>query len=348
MPVSARATRPAVASPAGTVGGGRYVPRMVDHPAERYRWMRTSEIAGAATVTVCTGLDEPEVLLAFGAVPGLPEPLEESWDDSDPWVMTLPVSDGVVLAVEATGWQGSREPTLEYASSNGLAASMHWNANAVTRFGVARGGEVRARLEPGAGPPPPCDDPDVTAALAGLDFSDRAHRAYELGMVAVERLTGHRFGEADLAELVRRDVAHRVLPWREPHHPEERLADGSRRWGGYRALGPDTDRLAFLPGPVLAELAWAGARAVAERTGLLADEPAAAESLAGRRFTPAAELLARGSTLSDGRHVVGWRALHHATNPDPLAAALRVLDEVGRVLGEDGLARAREVVRRGG
>jgi hypothetical protein len=321
---------------------------MANHPAEHYRWMRTSQVAEAATVTVCTGLDEPEVLCAFGAVPDLPEPLEESWYDGDPWVTTLPVSDGVVLAVEFNGWQGSRTPTLEYASDKGLAASMYWNVNALSRFGAARGGEVRTRFEPGGETPGPVDDPEVAAALDGLDFSDRAHRTYELGLVAVERLTGHRFTEADLAELVRRDVAYRVLPWREPHYQEERLADGSRRWGGYCALGPDTDQLAFLPAPALAELAWVGARAVAERTGLLADEPAAAESLAGRRLTPAAELLARGSTLSDGRHVVGWRALHNATNPDPLAAAIRVLDEVGRVLGEDGLARAREVVRRGG
>jgi hypothetical protein len=36
--------------------------------------------------------------------------------------------------------------------------------------------------------------------------------------------------------------------------------------------------------------------------------------------------------------------LHKATDPDPLAAAILVLDEVGQVLGERGLVAAREVV----
>jgi hypothetical protein len=99
-----------------------------------------------------------------------------------------------------------------------------------------------------------------------------------------------------------------------------------------------------VPGEVLAGRAWSGAHAFAERTGLLADEPAAGESLAARRLTSAAELLARESMLSDGEHLTGWDVLHKATNPDPLAAAILVLEEVARTLGERGLVAAREVV----
>ncbi|OLT11877.1 hypothetical protein BJF78_25895 [Pseudonocardia sp. CNS-139] len=58
------------------------------------------------------------------------------------------------------------------------------------------------------------------------------------------------------------------------------------------------------------------------------------ESLAGRALTPAAERLARASALAGGGsdHQV-WMALHAATNPDPLAAAVDALERARWALG---------------
>lgn len=49
-------------------------------------------------------------------------------------------------------------------------------------------------------------------ALAGLDFADH-HRGKELmGLVAVQRFTGHGITAEDLARIESADVAFRILP----------------------------------------------------------------------------------------------------------------------------------------
>jgi hypothetical protein len=319
---------------------------MTNHPAEVYRWLRESELEDAAAVTVCTGMAQADALLAFGADPTSPRPAEEAEDTIDPHVRTLDIAGGATLAVEYNGWQGSRSEVLTRLSARGLAASMYWNVDALTNFAAARGGRVLASYEPFSDEPPEATDPDVLAALDGLDFDSTHHSKSACGLVAVERLTGVRFGPEHWAEMEDDDVVYPILPWLSELHPA-RTPDGVLHPSGRNPLGSDVVRLAALPAEVLGDLAWDGARSVAERTGLLADEEAARRSIAERGLTADAELLARASTIGDWPHVVGWRALHRATNPDPVAAAMAVLAEVGTVLGEEGLAPARRLLAAG-
>jgi hypothetical protein len=181
------------------VGGSGYVPCVTIHPAEVYRWIRDSPLDDAATVTVCTGMAEAEALLAFGADPTSARPTEQVVDSGDPFVCTLDVG-GAVLAVEVNGFQGSLPEVLTRLSARGAAASMFWNINAVTNIAAARGGSVLIDYEPLGNPDPGTDDPDVLAALEGLDFDDPRYGA-ECGLVVVERFTGVRFGPRHWAEM---------------------------------------------------------------------------------------------------------------------------------------------------
>ncbi|OLT11878.1 hypothetical protein BJF78_25900 [Pseudonocardia sp. CNS-139] len=177
-------------------------PALVLRPEDAYRWVRGSALGDAATVTVVTGATPEDVLVAFGADPQRPEPLQVLAAELgiDPWVAVLPV-DGVVLAVELNGWQGSLDPVLRPASTGGRAASMYWNVNALTRLCFARAGTVLAAWEP----PPPAHvaDAEVRAAVDGLGLDDYRDRM-EKGLAAVERFTGRGPRPADASGSRRR------------------------------------------------------------------------------------------------------------------------------------------------
>jgi hypothetical protein len=219
---------------------------------------------------------------------------------------------------------------------------MFWNVNALTRLSFARDGAVLGSFEPGL-ESPPTDDPEVVAALDGLDLEDYRDRTGK-GLVAVERFTGRGIREEDLARIAQADVAYRILPLLPALYAEERLPDGSRRWPGQGPLGADTDLLATLPHPRLRELAWWAAGEAVAHAGM-ADHPAVAASVAARALTPEAELLARESQRTGrGEHHWMWMALHRATNPDPLGAAIGTLDAARYAVGggaADLLDRAR-------
>ncbi|NBH05903.1 DUF6461 domain-containing protein, partial [Amycolatopsis sp. SID8362] len=182
-------------------------PAAVDRPEVRYRWIRESGLAVAATVTVVTGLPAAEVVRGFGADPDRPEPLTELRHAyGDLWLAVLDLG-GVVLVIEENGYLGSHEEVLTAVSRAGRAASMFWNVNAVTRLSFARDGEVLASFEPGLGEPDA--HPEVAAALAGLDFEDyRDHD--EKGLVAVERFTGRGLDAGDLEAIERAGVGYRI------------------------------------------------------------------------------------------------------------------------------------------
>ncbi|MEU7785148.1 DUF6461 domain-containing protein [Amycolatopsis sp. NPDC049159] len=186
---------------------GEPEPALVDRPEVRYRWIRRSNLAVAATVTVVTGLPVAEVVRGFGADPDRPEALAELRPAyADPWLAALDLG-GVVLVIEENGYLGSHEEVLTAVSRTGRAASMFWNVNAVTRLSFARGGEVLASFEPGLGEP--AADPEVTAALAGLDLADYRDLD-EKGLVAVERFTGRGLHAEDLEDIERAGVAYRI------------------------------------------------------------------------------------------------------------------------------------------
>ncbi|MEU3623739.1 hypothetical protein BS329_14740 [Amycolatopsis coloradensis] len=308
----------------GHVVRGEPVPEIETPPEAVYRWVGESALSEAATVTVVTGASPAEVLRGFGADPAEPvSALELSQAfDLDPWVIVLRVDAGV-LAVEFNGFQGSYGRVLESLSRAGRTASFFWNVNAVTRLSFAEKGIVRAGFELGYAEE--TEDPRVTEALAGLDFDtyrDRRARAF----VAVERYTGHRLVAEDIERMMAADVAYRIVPHLPELYPEPRDADGSRRFPGGGPLGADTDKLAFLPEETLRNLAWHAAEAAAEAAGV-AEDLVVADTLAHRRLSPEAELLARRSQLHAYReHAWLWQAIHQATNPDPLSAAIRALD----------------------
>ncbi|MEO3825789.1 hypothetical protein [Actinomadura sp. B10D3] len=162
----------------------------------------------------------------------------------------------------STPWLGYAPASGQGRAAGGRAASMYWNVNMLTRLLFAEHGEVLLSEEPfgDLGAPP-----HLTATLDGLDFGDHHRRKPMMGMVAVQRFTGHGITAEDLARI-------------------EAVAEAAR----YGGLGEDPDITA---------------------------------SVAARTLTPDAHLRARRSQLSDGEHRWVWLALHHATNPDPLAAA---------------------------
>ncbi|KFU81866.1 hypothetical protein SAMN04489729_0255 [Amycolatopsis lurida] len=330
----------------GSIVRGEPVPDIVAPPEAAYRWIRGSLIGEAATVTVVGDASPAEVLRAFGADPAEPESAQElaSAFDLDPWVTVLPVEGGV-LAAEFNGFQGSLRPVLVSLSREGRTAGLFWNVNAVTRLSFADNGTVLASSE--LGHAEDITDPEVNRALAGLDFGSYRDRL-EKGMLAVERYTGYRLRKEDLDRMVEEDVAYRILPHLPELYPEARDPDGSRAFPGHGPLGADTDRLAFVPEETLRELAWQAASAVTEHAGVAGD-PVIAAVLTERRFGPEAELAARRSQLQDHReHAWLWQALHNATNPDPLAAAIGSLSAARYAAGprgEDLLEHARRIAR---
>lgn len=181
-------------------------------PEHAYRWVRRSPISVAATITVVTGATLEQTLRAFGADPHQPEPIDDIGRDLslrdaiDPWVTVLDAGDAV-LVVEDNGFRGTDETVLRAASAGGRAASMFWNVNADTRLSFAEGGRLLASFEPwGREEQYP---PEVTAALAGLDFAEHGSRT-EKGLVAIEQFTGRGITAADLTQIREAGVGYRV------------------------------------------------------------------------------------------------------------------------------------------
>jgi hypothetical protein len=227
-----------------------------------------------------------------------------------------------VLAVEFNGWQGSNEPVVRGLSApQGRAASMFWNVNGTRRLSLAHDGAVLASFELA---PEATDSPEVLALLTDIDLDDPYHSSAK-GLLAAARFTGMALTPEHLRRIEAADIGYAILPLLPELRTEQRLSDGTRRWPGHGPLGAETDLLAALSDGRLRELAW-WAAAFAVDHSEVCDHPEVVASLAARALTPAAELLARRSGLYGGRHHWLWMALHNATNPDPLGAAIGALD----------------------
>jgi hypothetical protein len=187
---------------------GEAEPAPIERPEDAYRWLDGSGLVEAATVTVVTGTDVAGVLHAFGADPTQPESLQAIDGTSDPWVCVLDVGSAV-LAVEYNGFQGANEPVLARASSQGRAASMYWNVNALTRLTFADHGDVLVSVEPFGDIEAP---PPVAETLVGLDFADYHRDKSLMGLVAVQRFTGYGMTADDLTRIEAADVAFRIVP----------------------------------------------------------------------------------------------------------------------------------------
>jgi hypothetical protein len=160
---------------------GEPEPERTIAPEVALRWL-PGLLGEAATVTVITGLDVDDVV-----------------DDFEEDSIAVEIDGGVVV-VEENNYVGTNREILESLSRNGKAASFFWNVNALTRLSFARGGELVASEEPWEeaefG-----DDPEVVAALDGLDFGDWRHRNAK-GITAVTRFTGGELPEDDLTAAI--------------------------------------------------------------------------------------------------------------------------------------------------
>ncbi|PPK67183.1 DUF6461 domain-containing protein [Actinokineospora auranticolor] len=176
-------------------------------PEQGYLWVSESRISVGATVTVVDGLSRDEVIRAFGADPADPVTVDRMYETyTDQWLALVERDDRVVV-VEDNGFQGSRPEVIRELSRAGRAASMFWNVNALTRVSLARGGELLLQgevmeLRQGG-------EPEVAAALAGLDFGGpRAWTAK--GLLIVDRFLGTSLVPEDLERIVDADVAYLI------------------------------------------------------------------------------------------------------------------------------------------
>lgn len=151
-------------------------------PEAALRWL-PALLGAAATVTVVTGVADVD---GFG-----------------PDAITVEVDGGVVV-VEVDGFAGTEKAVLERLSRKGKAASHFWNGNGDRCLSFARAGRVLVSREPWEhtdfG-----DDPEVVAALAGLDFGAWRHREAK-GITAVARFTGVALPQDHLTAAIRERV----------------------------------------------------------------------------------------------------------------------------------------------
>jgi hypothetical protein len=160
---------------------GEPEPERAIAPEAGLRWL-PKLLGPAATITVAMGLDVDEVV-----------------DDFEEDALAIEIDGGVVV-VEANNYVGSQREVLERLSRNGKAASHFWNVNSVTRLSFARDGRLISTEEPWE----EADfgnDPEVVAALAGLDFGDWRHRDAKC-VTAVTRFTGSELPRDDITTAI--------------------------------------------------------------------------------------------------------------------------------------------------
>ncbi|WP_191301863.1 DUF6461 domain-containing protein [Lentzea cavernae] len=161
---------------------GEPEPPVTLSPEASLRWL-PALLGVAATVTVVTGLGVDDVVGAF----------EEN-------AIAVEIDGGVVV-LELDNYVGTRGEVLERLSRGGKAASHFWNVNSDRCLSFARGGGVLFSAEPWEDTDFG-DDPEVVAALDGLDFGVWRHKEAK-GITAVTRFTGTVLPQDDLTAAVR-------------------------------------------------------------------------------------------------------------------------------------------------
>ncbi|WP_055409342.1 DUF6461 domain-containing protein [Frankia sp. ACN1ag] len=178
-------------------------------PEGHLRWVYSSMLAEAATITVVSGADRDDVVRAFGADPRHRRSLVSLIDlpDRAGWIAVLAVPEaGVVVVAEDNWFAGSDPATMRALSRLGPAASMFWNINAVTRLTLARDGDIVAAGELTEDYPA---GPEAASYLAGIDLTSWRNRIAK-GLLVVERFTGYGLRPGDLDRLWTEDLAHRI------------------------------------------------------------------------------------------------------------------------------------------
>jgi hypothetical protein len=190
---------------------GEPEPPYVAPPDAGHRWIDTSSLSAAATVTVVVGRTEDEVITTFGGDPAAPVPLGTTAGPVPPLaVLTV---DDVVLAVEDNGHQGAKSDTVTALSRNGKAASLYWNVNGEFVLTIAERGELVFAGDPVHEPGAPHTD--------DLDFAGLRHRKAK-GLTVLARFAGRGITQDDLIVIKAADRAFAIGGTIETTQPARR------------------------------------------------------------------------------------------------------------------------------
>ncbi|MCK9878307.1 DUF6461 domain-containing protein [Frankia sp. Ag45/Mut15] len=180
-------------------------------PEEKYHWVwaASSVLGQAATVTIVVGTPRDDVVRLFGAEPVSPRSLASLLGDlnRDGWLaaMQIPGSETVVV-IEENDFAGTDPQLLAELSRRGVAGSMFWNVNAVTRLSLARFGSLLLSdevMEDMA------IEPELTPLFDGVDLS-RWGATVPKGLLVLERFTGHALQPDEVERLWNDELAHRI------------------------------------------------------------------------------------------------------------------------------------------
>jgi hypothetical protein len=262
-----------------------------------------------------SGLALDDVLRAFGADPSRPRTDELLGYMYHVAVGTL---GDVVVAVELAGWEGNRPEVLRRLSACGRAASMYWSVNSATGFSAAEDGEVLDSFHSWS----EAKSPRVLQLAEDLDLDTYVDNI-ERGLVVAGRFTGEDITQDFVTDLLRSGLSYEVLPWLPDHRRFKEWADYS-----YGPLLNEKPALLAATERDLRNITWWAVGELADHDAL--DDPEVAATLASRSLSPEAVLHARlaqaRTSPSTSRVSALWRALHSATNPDPVAALIAVAD----------------------
>jgi hypothetical protein len=295
---------------------GEVEPTPVARPETAYRWVNDA-IGESGTVTMVTGMALEDVLRAFGADPARPRTGEDVRHSDRLAVGTI---GDVVVAIQFSGWEGSRREVLRRASAQGRAATAFWSITGATRFALAEDGEVLDLFEDWSA----ATSPQVLDLAHDLDrytYTDVVER----GLVVSERATGAALTPDFVTSLIDAGVSYQVVPWLPDHLPFVERSDYS-----FGPLWPEKVTLLAANAAELQEITW---WAVGEMVKYWRpDDPEVTATLQSRSLSPAAVMLARRAQVlsrpGNQGTAAAWRALHAATNPDPQAGLVAVAEQL--------------------
>jgi hypothetical protein len=264
-----------------------------------------------------TGMALEDVVRAFGSDPTRPRTGHDvRYED----LLTVGTIGDTVVAIEFSGWEGSRPEVLRRVSAQGRAATSFWSITGATRFALAERGQVVDLFEDWS----EATSPQVLELAHDLDRHTYAD-VVERGLLVAERATGAALTPEFVTSLIDAGVGYQVIPWLPDHQPFVERSDYS-----FGPLWPEKVALLAATDAELQEITW---WAVGEMVKYWRpDAPELAATLQSRSLSPAAVMVARRAHVlsrpGNQGTAAAWRALHAATNPDPRAGLVAVAEQL--------------------
>lgn len=296
---------------------GEVEPPPVVSPEAAYRWV--DDVFGeSGSVTMVTGMALEDVVRAFGSDPTRPR---TGYDVRHADLLTVGTIGDTVVAIEFSGWEGSRPEVLRRVSAQGRAATSFWSITGMTRFALAEGGEVLDLFEEWSA----ATSPQVLELAHDLDRYTYAE-VIERGLVVAERATGATLTPDFVTHLIDAGVGYQVIPWLPDHEPFVERSDYS-----FGPLWPEKAAFLAATDAELREITWWVVGEIVRYWG--PDELEVAATLQSRSLSAAAVMVARRAQAFSGPSknqgtLAAWKALHAATNPDARAALIAVAEEL--------------------